>query len=99
MAAVDAQARDAGLQIGSRDCLPICAGGAPRFCGKTYDQWRTGGRDAGGLVADPLFMDVTKRDFRLKPESPALKLGFRPFDPAAAGSDLEISQPTAGGGQ
>ena len=88
-----------GAKLEWRGNLWWCAGGAPRFCGKTYDQWRTGGRDAGGMVADPLFMDVTKRDFRLKPESPALKLGFRPFDPAAAGSDLEISQPTAGGGQ
>lgn len=32
------------------------------------------------VVADPLFYDVEKGDFRLKKRSPALKLGFVPFD-------------------
>ncbi len=43
------------------------------------------GRDDGSAVADPLFVDATKRDFTLKKNSPALKLGFKPFDPAEAG--------------
>lgn len=43
------------------------------------------GRDEGSLVANPLFRDVSKRDFRLSAESPALKLGFKPFDPSLAG--------------
>lgn len=30
-------------------------------------------------------MDVAKRDFRLQPESPAFKLGFKAFNPAEAG--------------
>jgi hypothetical protein len=36
-------------------------------------------------VADPKFADPTGGDFRLAPDSPALKLGFQPFDPSAAG--------------
>jgi hypothetical protein len=43
------------------------------------------GNETGSLAADPLFEDVAKRDFRLKPDSPALKLGFKPFDPSEAG--------------
>jgi hypothetical protein len=35
--------------------------------------------DSHSLAADPRFEDVAKRDFRLKPDSPALKLGFKPI--------------------
>ena len=30
-------------------------------------------------MADPLFVDPDKDDYRLKPDSPALKLGFQPI--------------------
>ena len=38
------------------------------------------GVDINSLAVDPLFVDPENGDFRLKPESPALKLGFVPID-------------------
>lgn len=54
--------------------------------GTNWANW-TGsfGRDTNSLIADPLFVDAGANDFRLKPESPALALGFPVFDPRLAG--------------
>ncbi len=41
---------------------------------------RRDGIDAHSLAADPHFMDPANGDFLLKPNSPALKLGFVPID-------------------
>ena len=43
------------------------------------------GVDAHSLAVDPLFVDPENGDFRLKPNSPALKLGFVPFDMSKVG--------------
>ncbi len=60
-------------------------GGEVRFDSESWDQWRARGMDAGSIVADPLFVDPAARDFRLKPGSPAAKVGFEPFDIGSVG--------------
>lgn len=49
---------------------------------EALDEWQSlqaCGFDKNSLVADPLFVDPAKDDWRLKAESPALKLGFKPI--------------------
>ena len=48
-------------------------------------RWQAKGRDAGSVVADPMFEDAARYDFRLKSASPAKRIGFVPFDYARAG--------------
>ncbi len=50
-----------------------------------WQKWAECGKEVLGKYADPLFLDPFKFDFRLKPESPALAMGFRPWDYSAAG--------------
>jgi hypothetical protein len=45
----------------------------------TWDQWVAGGCDTHSKVADPLFVDPSKEDYRVKDGSPALALGFKNF--------------------
>ncbi len=45
-----------------------------------WQAWQDAGWDKHGILADPLFVDAAHDDFRLKPESPAIKqLGFKPL--------------------
>jgi len=47
--------------------------------------WAGQHREQGSLIADPLFVNAARRDFRLQPDSPARKVGFIPFDYSKAG--------------
>ncbi len=71
------------------------SGEPPHFLGFTWDEWReqegiediwyTPRMDPHSRFDDPLFVDAEARNFRLKSDSPALKLGFRPLDYDAPG--------------
>jgi hypothetical protein len=51
----------------------------------SFEQWQKLGYDAHSLRSDPLFIDANQDDYRLKPESPALQIGFQQIDAAAFG--------------
>jgi hypothetical protein len=55
------------------------------FDGMIFEQWQKKGYDQGSQIGDPLFADVANADFRLKEDSPALRVGFKPFDFTKAG--------------
>jgi len=58
------------------------------FNGLDLAKWRKDrNQDLHSVIADPLFVDAAKDDFHLKPDSPALKLGFKPFDYTKAGRE------------
>jgi Right handed beta helix region len=64
---------------------PVIEGVPAKSAEESWATWQAMGQDAGSLLADPEFKDAAKRDYRLKPSSPAMKLGFRPLDLQTAG--------------
>jgi hypothetical protein len=55
------------------------------FAGLTFNQWQAQGQDAGSRIANPLFVDGMRRDFRFRSTAAAESVGFQPFDWGAAG--------------
>jgi Right handed beta helix region len=43
-------------------------------------EWQKLGFDQHSIFGDPLFMDAANRNFQVRPESPALKIGFKNFE-------------------
>lgn len=59
------------VTIGSRD------GSLRKY---TLAEWQEMGYDVNSIVADPMFVDPDNGDYRVKPGSPAIDLGFVNFD-------------------
>jgi hypothetical protein len=62
------------------DARPGATPDSMKFAGATLEQWRARGHDLYSVIADPCFVAPEKYDFRLRQDSPALKLGFKPID-------------------
>jgi hypothetical protein len=62
----------------------FCAA-APELGGQMLEKQQGDGVDAHSLAVDPLFVDPANGDFRFKPDSAALKLGFVQFDMSRIG--------------
>jgi Right handed beta helix region len=77
------QWNDEGVLV--RDNLYWDTSGKVDFMGKSFNEWQKEGHDIGSIIADPLFIDARKYDFRLQRNTPARKIGFIPFDYAIAG--------------
>ncbi|KQC29953.1 right-handed parallel beta-helix repeat-containing protein [Flagellimonas eckloniae] len=45
----------------------------------SWEEWKTLGNDQNSIIADPGFADSENGDFSLPDDSPALKIGFKPF--------------------
>jgi len=56
-----------------------------RFYEGDLSGWREAGHGEHSIVADPKFVDPVGGDFALAPDSPALKLGFKPIDVSRVG--------------
>jgi parallel beta-helix repeat protein len=56
-----------------------------KFADVTFEEWKKRGHDANSVIADPQFVAAEKDNFRLKDESPALKLGFKQIDLSKVG--------------
>jgi len=67
------------------NCWWNTAGEPVSFLGKPLADWQAAGHEQGSVVADPLFVDAAKRDYQLRPDSPAIALGFKPYDWSRSG--------------
>jgi hypothetical protein len=56
----------------------------------SFAQWMAQYKDAGSIIADPLFADAEGLDFTLLPNSPALALGFQPIDTSSVGPRFAV---------
>jgi len=58
---------------------PLLTGMKNTPTNEQWSAWQKVGNDQHSLVADPLFVNPDKDDYRLRRNSPAFKLGFKPI--------------------
>ncbi|MCX5757449.1 MAG: right-handed parallel beta-helix repeat-containing protein, partial [Candidatus Hydrogenedentes bacterium] len=68
-----------------KNCYWDASGDDFDFAGHEFDEWKALGHDVHSVIADPLFENAAGLDFRLKPNSPALAVGFVPIDLSLTG--------------
>jgi hypothetical protein len=67
------------------DSRPGTSVASLKFKDATLPEWRKRGHDLHSVIADPVFVDPGKLDFRLRRNSPALQLGFKRIDLSEVG--------------
>ncbi len=55
------------------------------FGGMNFAAWRATGHDVSSAIADPLFVNPSANDYRLRPGSPVFAMGFEPIDLSRCG--------------
>ncbi len=74
------QLPDAAKNLELNDNLLWNQTGAVKATGNDdWAAWQGAGRDTNSRIADPLFADIAHDNFDLKPNSPALAMGFTPW--------------------
>ena len=71
--------------VSKNNCFWNTAGEELSFIGNSLEEWQEKGHEKGSIIADPKFADPENGDYTLAADSPALKLGFKPFDYSKAG--------------
>ncbi len=71
--------------ISGKNCYWEATGKPVDFLGNPLEAWQAKGHEQGSIVADPRFANPAQDDFQLAADSPALQLGFQPFDYREAG--------------
>lgn len=61
-------------------------GGDIRFAGMSLADWQKAGHETGSVIADPGIGNVSDGRAELPPDSPALAVGFKPYDWSGAGT-------------
>jgi hypothetical protein len=76
------------------NCYWDGGGGPTWFWDVPLDQWRSQrGQDVHSVIADPKFVDPANRNFALQAGSPALGVGFVPFDLSTTGRTTPTHDP------
>jgi len=68
-----------------KNCYWATKGAKLDFLGRPLKKWQELGRDRNSIIADPKFKNPESEDFSLMADSPAIALGFKPFDSRKAG--------------